>query len=175
MKQYVKSYFFSTITAGVALMAVTSEASAQYCREYTQNIMVGGRMQEGYSTACMQPDGSWQQVSSINRYPDVYTTDYVQPTTYNTTYVTAPPVIERRVVVRPAPIVPLFSLNFGHSKHHHNSWDYGWDDRHHGKHKHGRGHGDGYPSHASWRDDDRHGHHQRDWGDRRVYVDRRAD
>ncbi len=32
----------------------------QYCREYTQTIIVGSKRQEGYGTACRQPDGSWQ-------------------------------------------------------------------------------------------------------------------
>ncbi|MBV8938980.1 MAG: glycine zipper 2TM domain-containing protein [Alphaproteobacteria bacterium] len=35
-------------------------ANGQYCREYTQRISVGGQTQEGYGTACRQPDGSWQ-------------------------------------------------------------------------------------------------------------------
>ena len=38
-------------------------ASNQYCREYTMNIIVGGRREKGYGTACRQPDGSWQTVS----------------------------------------------------------------------------------------------------------------
>jgi surface antigen len=33
-----------------------------FCREFTQTIMVGGKKQEGYGTACRQPDGSWQIV-----------------------------------------------------------------------------------------------------------------
>lgn len=37
-------------------------ASGQYCREYTQTIKVGGKTQQGYGTACRQPDGSWQIV-----------------------------------------------------------------------------------------------------------------
>ncbi len=32
----------------------------QYCREYQQTIVVGGREQRAYGTACRQPDGSWQ-------------------------------------------------------------------------------------------------------------------
>lgn len=31
----------------------------QYCREYTQTIVVGGKAQQAYGTACRQPDGSW--------------------------------------------------------------------------------------------------------------------
>jgi len=34
--------------------------NGQYCREYTQEITVGGRTEEGYGTACRQPDGSWK-------------------------------------------------------------------------------------------------------------------
>jgi surface antigen len=33
-----------------------------YCREYTQTIRVGGKTQEGFGTACRQPDGSWKIV-----------------------------------------------------------------------------------------------------------------
>jgi surface antigen len=34
----------------------------QYCREYQQTITVGGRTEEGYGTACRQPDGTWKVV-----------------------------------------------------------------------------------------------------------------
>jgi len=34
--------------------------SGAYCREYQTSVTVGGRTQEGYGTACQQPDGSWQ-------------------------------------------------------------------------------------------------------------------
>lgn len=32
----------------------------QYCREFQQTIIVGGKKHQGYGTACRQPDGSWQ-------------------------------------------------------------------------------------------------------------------
>ena len=35
-----------------------------YCREFTQTIKVGGRTEEGYGTACRQPDGTWKIVSA---------------------------------------------------------------------------------------------------------------
>jgi len=35
-------------------------ADGQYCREYRQEIIVGGQKQQGYGTACRQPDGSWK-------------------------------------------------------------------------------------------------------------------
>lgn len=31
-----------------------------YCREYNQRVTVGGRTQDSYGTACLQPDGSWK-------------------------------------------------------------------------------------------------------------------
>ena len=32
----------------------------EYCREYQQTILVDGRQEIGYGTACQQPDGSWE-------------------------------------------------------------------------------------------------------------------
>ncbi len=34
--------------------------SEPYCREYTQSLKIGNALQQGYGTACRQPDGSWQ-------------------------------------------------------------------------------------------------------------------
>lgn len=36
--------------------------SGQYCREFQQTIVVDGRAETGYGTACQQPDGSWKIV-----------------------------------------------------------------------------------------------------------------
>ena len=35
----------------------------RYCREYQTVIRVGGRSEQGYGTACRQPDGSWKMVN----------------------------------------------------------------------------------------------------------------
>ncbi len=35
-------------------------SGGQYCREYQQDIVVGGQQQKSYGTACRQPDGSWK-------------------------------------------------------------------------------------------------------------------
>lgn len=32
----------------------------QYCREYTQVIVIGGKQEKAYGRACRQPDGQWQ-------------------------------------------------------------------------------------------------------------------
>lgn len=34
----------------------------QYCREYTQKIVVAGKTQQGHGTACREPDGTWKIV-----------------------------------------------------------------------------------------------------------------
>ncbi|MCB1532622.1 MAG: glycine zipper 2TM domain-containing protein [Alphaproteobacteria bacterium] len=35
-------------------------SAGRYCREYQQTIVVGGREEQAYGTACQQPDGSWE-------------------------------------------------------------------------------------------------------------------
>jgi surface antigen len=40
------------------------QPSGQYCREFTTDIMVGGKKEQGYGTACRQPDGAWKIVST---------------------------------------------------------------------------------------------------------------
>ncbi len=35
-------------------------ASGSYCREYSQTIVIGGRTEEAFGTACRQPDGTWK-------------------------------------------------------------------------------------------------------------------
>jgi len=37
--------------------------SGSYCREYQQTVVIGGREQQAYGTACRQPDGSWRVLS----------------------------------------------------------------------------------------------------------------
>jgi surface antigen len=32
----------------------------QYCREYQTTVVVGGKQEQAYGTACRQPDGSWK-------------------------------------------------------------------------------------------------------------------
>ncbi len=38
----------------------TYQANNRYCREYNQEVVIGGVKQEAYGTACRQPDGSWK-------------------------------------------------------------------------------------------------------------------
>ncbi|MCE2964704.1 MAG: glycine zipper 2TM domain-containing protein [Alphaproteobacteria bacterium] len=50
--------------AGTITPTRTYQSSGQYCREYTQTVMVGGKKQQAYGTACRQQDGTWQVVNS---------------------------------------------------------------------------------------------------------------
>lgn len=36
--------------------------NGQYCREYSQDVMIGGERQKAYGKACRQPDGNWKIV-----------------------------------------------------------------------------------------------------------------
>ncbi len=40
-----------------------SDGGGRYCREFQHEIVVGNRRQQGYGTACRQPDGAWEIVS----------------------------------------------------------------------------------------------------------------
>ena len=35
-------------------------ANGQYCREYSQDIVIGGEKHQSHGTACRQTDGSWK-------------------------------------------------------------------------------------------------------------------
>jgi surface antigen len=48
--------------SGTVVPRPAYQSSGTYCREFTQTITVGGQTQEGYGTACRQPDGSWKIV-----------------------------------------------------------------------------------------------------------------
>lgn len=37
-------------------------AGGAYCREFQNTIIVGGKQEQAYGTACRQPDGSWKVV-----------------------------------------------------------------------------------------------------------------
>ena len=50
-------------SGSVTPKAPYQNSNGQYCREFTQTIVVGGQQQQGYGTACRQSDGTWQIVS----------------------------------------------------------------------------------------------------------------
>ncbi len=52
------------VTGTIVPQQVYQNQQGQYCREYTQNILIGGQNQQSVGTACRNPDGSWTPVSS---------------------------------------------------------------------------------------------------------------
>ena len=51
--------FFITLLS-VAMMISDAAASQAYCREYQTKIMIAGKEEMAYGTACLKPDGAWQ-------------------------------------------------------------------------------------------------------------------
>ena len=45
---------------GRVIPVATYRQNGRYCREFTQEIFIGGEKQTGYGRACGQPDGSWE-------------------------------------------------------------------------------------------------------------------
>ena len=43
-----------------------TSSSNRYCREFQKTVTIGGRTEQAYGTACMQPDGAWEVVSDSN-------------------------------------------------------------------------------------------------------------
>ena len=38
----------------------TKQATGEYCREFQQSVVVGGKTEEAYGVACRKPDGQWE-------------------------------------------------------------------------------------------------------------------
>jgi surface antigen len=37
-----------------------TSSSGNYCREFQQTVVIGGKQEQAYGVACRQPDGSWE-------------------------------------------------------------------------------------------------------------------
>ena len=57
-----ETIYWSQGNARGAVTAVRDgmRSSGRYCREFQQTLIVGGRTENAYGTACRQPDGSWE-------------------------------------------------------------------------------------------------------------------
>lgn len=58
----MKNLILPALAGLVALGWAAGPAAAydgDYCREYTRQVMIGGRMETSYGMACLQPDGQW--------------------------------------------------------------------------------------------------------------------
>ncbi|MBP7721313.1 MAG: hypothetical protein KA155_02145 [Alphaproteobacteria bacterium] len=156
--------------AGIFLapLAFVQPAEAgEYCREYQKSIRVGGHIESGYGTACMQPDGSWMIVSTggtVDPFDELRRQDVLLISDQRPIYYNYGP------SYRPVTYYPR--------KHHHynNGYYYGrpnsglslsfiFDDDNNRRHHHW--------DRRDWRDDDRgrgrgrgHGHNDRRHGGR---------
>lgn len=68
MKRHMKNkgIFLTALILGGVSLGFSEKAQAAVdlvCREYTDNIKVGGRIESGYGRACLQEDGSWRIVA----------------------------------------------------------------------------------------------------------------
>ena len=50
-------------TGAVTPVRDGTTADGRQCREFQQDVTIGGEKTEAYGTACMQPDGSWEVVN----------------------------------------------------------------------------------------------------------------
>jgi hypothetical protein len=41
-----------------------TSSGGRYCREFQHEVTIGGRKEQSYGTACRQPDGSWEVIST---------------------------------------------------------------------------------------------------------------
>jgi len=67
-------------SGGVTPIRTFADAQGRPCREFISTIIIGGEEQQGYGTACRQPDGSWQIVSeepTADQEPQPQTNIYV--------------------------------------------------------------------------------------------------
>jgi hypothetical protein len=52
------------VSGTVVPVRTYQNAAGQPCREYQRTIIIGGREERGYGTACRQPDGTWLTIST---------------------------------------------------------------------------------------------------------------
>lgn len=136
-----RSAIIGLLALGGVTMFMPAKAQAydEYCREYTRTVSIGNRQEVAYGTACYQPDGSWKIVDEddqnrigqrfrdgdvINNYEPVYQPVYSRPV-YQSVY--------QPYHYRPLPPRTRIVFISGYDRH---------DYKHHGKHRHGRGHDD---------------------------------
>lgn len=58
---------FVVLLCGAAAPASARGGDGDYCREYTRQVTIGGRVETSYGYACLQPDGQWLIDGDRNR------------------------------------------------------------------------------------------------------------
>lgn len=49
-------------TGSVTTTRIGTSTSYRQCPEFQQTVTIGGKEEQTYGTACLQPDGSWEVV-----------------------------------------------------------------------------------------------------------------
>lgn len=133
-----------TLIAGPALaqplpgtIISTRDPNGVYCREYQQRVIIGGIPRESYGTACQQPDGEWQIITTDQQVPSNTRVEYVEEPVYLSppTYVVPPvtyydpyPYPYYAPYYRNYPYRSGISVNLGYSDYHggHHGHHGGW-------------------------------------------------
>lgn len=61
----------SKVTGTVIAQPAVQQSNGQYCREFTQTVVIGGQNEQAHGNACRQPDGTWAitqetQLAAVN-------------------------------------------------------------------------------------------------------------
>jgi surface antigen len=51
-------------SGSVSVLREGRSSNGQPCREFQQTVTIGGRSEQAYGIACMQPDGAWRIVNT---------------------------------------------------------------------------------------------------------------
>ena len=51
-------------SGSVTVVRDGTSTSGRYCREFQQQVTIGGKTESAYGTACQQPDGTWEIIST---------------------------------------------------------------------------------------------------------------
>jgi hypothetical protein len=141
MMKNMKKFLLAGLLTGAFVAPLTlhsTAARAEYCREYTKTIRVGGHRESGYGTACEQPDGSWMIVSTQgdvdpfdalrNRNVQIVSQEEPVYYTYGPSYRPVTYYAPRRHYYYPSYspyhsyAQPSFVFSFGNS-----GWNHGWN------------------------------------------------
>lgn len=107
---YIAAVAFSL----AGLIHSRAQAEGKYCREFSQGFTIAGEAQEGYGTACRQPDGRWKIVKPAT----------LEPQQIDRVIIKEQPI--KNVLIAPGPryrssvyYSPWWRYNHHYGRHHH--------------------------------------------------------
>lgn len=110
-----------TLAAGLAITN-TALADEPYCREFTQDVTIGGKVKKSYGTACMQPNGAWKIISGDVSFDEPVKTKVKHARRAENVYV-----VPSRVIVVPVPAYRPYAIRAKYKNrhnHHNHHWKY---------------------------------------------------